>query len=121
MSEHVAVLGASPKPERYSYKACAMLAGHGHRVTPINPYHPKVAGIPSVARLSDIGQSVDTVTVYMRGQLLAPLVDDLLALSPRRVIFNPGSEDADIEKRLQLAGVVVEEACTLVLLRTGQF
>lgn len=121
MPEHVVVLGASPKPERYSYKACAMLSDHGHRVYPVNPYHSDVAGVKCVPSMAEIAGPVDTVTVYMRGALLRPLMPALLELTPNRVIFNPGSEDAALAAELEAAGIHCEEACTLVLLRTGQY
>lgn len=121
MSETVAVLGASPKPERYSNRAILMLREYGHRVIPVNPIQREIAGLPVAASLADIREPVDTVTVYVSPAHLDPLVDGLLALKPRRVIFNPGAEHPRIAARLQAAGIATEEACTLVLLRSRQF
>ena len=118
----VAVLGASPKRERFSHKAAVMLQEYGHHVLPINPYHARVAGLdcaPSLAALPP--GSVDTVTVYMREALLAPQLAELLALAPRRVIFNPGSEAPALEKTLREEGIECVDACTLVMLRSGTF
>jgi len=64
---------------------------------------------------------VDTVTVYLRPQLLAPLVPEIVARKPRRVILNPGTEDDGIEQALTREAIPVQKACTLVLLRTNQF
>lgn len=121
MAERVVVLGASPKPERYSYKATQMLTEYGHTVVPVNPYHRAVAGIQCQPDIASVDGPVDTVTVYMRGELLAPHMDALIGLSPRRVIFNPGSEDEGLARELSARGIVCEDACTLVLLRSKQF
>lgn len=120
-AEAVVVLGASPKPERYSYKAVKLLAEYGHRVFPVNPYHREVAGIPCVASVAQLREKIDTVSVYVRAELLARDLAQLIALSPRRVIFNPGTESNEMMRALTVSGIRCEEACTLVLLRTGQF
>ena len=118
----VAVLGASPKAERFSHKATVMLQEYGHRVVPVNPYHPSVAGLSCVPSLSTLEEgSVDTVTVYMREVILEPHLPELLVLMPRRIIFNPGSEAPVLEKVLREAGIECVDACTLVMLRRGTF
>ncbi|WP_084498017.1 CoA-binding protein [Spongiibacter marinus] len=104
MSERVVVLGASPKPERYSNKAARMLIEYGHTVVPVNPYHRSVAGIHCQPDIASVAGPVDTVTVYMRGELLAPHMDALLSLAPKRVIFNPGSEDEGLASELRVKG-----------------
>lgn len=116
-----AVLGASPNPERYSNKAIHMLLEHHHQVIPVHPIHKSIDGIPSVAKLADIDVPVDTVTMYMNAKTSAPLAEELIALNPRRVIFNPGAESPDLQAKLKAAGIEVEEACTLVLLQSGQY
>lgn len=118
----MAVLGASPDPDRYSNKAVRMLVAHGHRVVPVNPGHKMIEGLPAVSGLSMITPGmIDTVTVYVGAARSAGMADDLLALRPRRVIFNPGAENAGLAATLTAAGIRVEDACTLVLLQTGQF
>ncbi|MFT5888475.1 MAG: putative CoA-binding protein [Zhongshania sp.] len=121
MSETVVVLGASPKPERYSWQAVNLLAEHGHRVLPVNPYHREVAGIQCVASVADVSERVDTVSVYVRAELLGKDLAKLIALAPRRVIFNPGTESGLLADQLEKSGIATEEACTLVLLSTGQY
>lgn len=121
MSETVVVLGASPKPERYSNRALHELVAHGHRVIPVNPGHLAIDGIATVPRLSAIREPVDTVTVYVNPEVLAKQIPELIALRPKRVIFNPGAESPAAEAALDDVGVPYEEACTLVLLRTGQY
>ena len=121
MTETVAVLGASPKPERYSNQAINLLRQYGHRVIPVNPIQREIVGLPVAESLAAITENVDTVTVYVSPGHLEPLVEGLLALKPKRVIFNPGAEHPAVAARLEKAGIATEEACTLVLLRTGQF
>ena len=118
-TRHVVVLGASPKPHRYSHQAVVLLRETGHRVTPVNPRAEKVAGTPVVASLGDVPRPVHTVTLYVGPARLEPLLSDLLA--PQRVIFNPGSESATAQRELSAAGVDWLEACTLVMLRIGTF
>lgn len=121
MSETVVVLGASPKVDRYSHKAIKMLGEYGHKVVPVNPYHAQIDGLDCVKDVEEITVPVDTVTVYMRESHLLPLIDHLVTLAPRRVIFNPGAEAPSVYPALEEAGIGIEEACTLVLLRTDQF
>ena len=117
----VAILGASDNEERYAFKAQTRLMDHGYHVIPVAPSGKIILNIQSLKSLSDIQEPVDTVTLYVGPKNLAPQLDALLALKPRRVIFNPGTEDADIEKSLQDAGIHTVEACTLVLLSIEQF
>ncbi len=122
--ETVAVLGASPNPERYSNKAVRLLREHGYHVVPINPAQNTIEGLPVVralAALAALGTSVDTLTLYMAPQHLLPLAEDIVRLHPKRVIFNPGTESPALQAALDTADIAWTEACTLVLLRTGQF
>lgn len=122
MSEIVAVLGASPKSERYSNQAIRLLRDYGHTVLPVNPAQTEIEGLPVIASVDDLKEgSVDTVTLYVGPQHSAPLLPGLLHLKPKRVIFNPGSESPYLQEALEKAGIKAEEACTLVLLRTGQY
>ena len=118
---NVAILGASNKPDRYSHKALVLLAEKGHAVFPVHPALPEIDGRPVFKRLADITEPVHTVTMYVSAAHSAGLADALLAAKPARVIFNPGTENPELEDRLSAAGVEVVRACTLVLLRTGQF
>lgn len=119
--QRVAVLGASHKPERYSNQAIRLLLAHGHTVIPIHPRLDAAEGIPVVHALGDIDGRVDTLTLYVGPERLEPLAGDIVRLAPGRVIFNPGTESATLEARLDAAGIPHERACTLVLLRTAQF
>lgn len=119
--KRVVVLGASAKPERYSNQALHLLLEKGFAVLPVHPALDEIEGILVFKKLPDLGMPVDTITVYLSPERSAPLVEDLLAVKPRRVIFNPGTENPQLQQQLQDAGIEVKEACTLVLLNTGQF
>jgi predicted CoA-binding protein len=117
----VVVLGASPKPTRYSYQAVKMLADQGYRVIPV---HPKISRIDRVAVVNDmrrIQEPVHTLTLYVGAERSKHMIDDILDMAPGRVILNPGTESRDLELALKDARIPHEHACTLVLLRTGQF
>lgn len=120
-SETVVVLGASNKPDRYANMAQKLLLQHGHRVIPVHPLLQQIDGVPVHASLDQIREPIDTVTMYVGPDRSAALADALVALKPKRVIFNPGSESDLLEQRLRAAGIAYEQACTLVLLNTGQF
>ncbi len=120
-NETVVVLGASPDTSRYSNKAMHLLTEHGHHVVPVSPVYTDIDGISVLRSLGDVKQSVDTLTLYLSPKRLLPLADDIVRLHPKRVIFNPGTETPELQARLDTAGIPWEEACTLVLLRTGQY
>lgn len=119
--QHVAILGASNKPARYSHKAQLRLTENGHTIYPVSNHEIEILGVKCFASLRDIKQKIDTVTVYLNPENLLAVADDLLVLMPRRVIFNPGSESLSVMTRLDEAGIAVQTACTLVLLATDQF
>lgn len=117
----VVVLGASPKPERYSNKAVRMLLETGHKVIPVHPAIETIEGLQTAKSLEDIKKKVDTLTVYVSEKISTDLAGRILALNPLRVVFNPGTENPDLQKKLQEKHIKTELACSLVLLRTGQF
>lgn len=116
------VLGASTNPSRYSYIASGLLTEYGHEVVPVGLKKGAVFGreildIRDQPSISD----VDTVTVYIGPANQAPLFDYIPRLTPKRVIFNPGAENDVLEKLLNDRGIETVNACTLVMLRTGQY
>jgi predicted CoA-binding protein len=120
--ETVVLVGASSKPDRYAYKALALLAEYGHQVWPVNPRETEILGHKVYPSLGDIPSGpVDTVTLYVGSDKSTALRSSLSALRPKRVIFNPGAENPDLAETLRGEGIVCLEACTLVLLRTAQF
>lgn len=120
-STRVVVMGASDKSERYSYKAVALLREHGHEAIPVHPTLREVQGIPVVDSIEKVEGSVDTVTLYIGPKQTELLADAIVAKGPRRVIANPGAESETMRKKAEAAGIQYLEACTLVLLKTGQF
>lgn len=121
--ERVVIVGASPKPERYAYKAMQALLKHGHEVVLFNPTLPQssIEGHPVVKSFKEVEGPVDTVTLYVGEKISATMAEPLQTLSPRRVIFNPGAENAGLEASLREANIHCQQACTLVLLATQQF
>ena len=117
----VVVLGASPKPTRYSYQAVQLLAAAGYQVIPVHPKAHRIDQVPVVASLREVEGPVHTLTVYVGEDRSRHMIADILELAPGRIIFNPGSESRELERALTDARIEHERACTLVLLRTRQF
>lgn len=114
------VLGASTNPERYAYKAIAKLKQHGYTLVPLGVKEGEVLG-ETIETTPQFWSDIDTVTLYVGPAHQTSYVDYLKELSPRRVIFNPGTENPVVEKELQNSGIQTERACTLVLLSTNQY
>ncbi|MFH2057905.1 MAG: CoA-binding protein [Pseudomonadota bacterium] len=119
--ENVAVIGASPKTDRYSNKAIRMLSKYGHTPIPIAPKHETIENLKVYPSLDNIPEKIDTVTLYLDPARQESTIKDILKLAPKRVIFNPDTENPTAKKQLESAGIEVVEACTLVLLKTNQF
>ena len=117
----VAILGASNNPERYSYKALKMLAEHGYKTIPVHPQLKDIDGIEVKNSLSDISEEIYTLSLYVGPEKVIPLIPDIVKLKPQRVILNPGTESKELKEALEKAAIPYAEACTLVLLKTGQF
>lgn len=117
----VVVLGASPKPIRYSYQAVKLLNDKGFRVIPVHPRAQRIDQIPVVHSLAAISEPVDTLTLYIGPERVRDQIQGIVDLRPGRVILNPGAESHALEVALRQARIPFERACTLVLLRTGQF
>ncbi len=119
--ENVAILGASNKTDRYSYKALIMLLEKEHNVYPVHPVLESINEQKVFPSLNDIDDEIHTLTVYVGPQRISPLIKDIINLNPGRVILNPGTESEELKAALEEAKIPYMEACTLVLLRTGQF
>ncbi len=123
-NETVAIIGASNNPERYAYKALLSLKAKGHTPLPVNPSLELIEGVKCFSSLQEIidqEKNVDTVTLYVRPDISTNLEEILITLSPKRVIFNPGTENPSLQKSLKAQGIEALEACTLVMLNTNQF
>lgn len=114
------VIGASAKPYRYSNRALKMLRDHDHEVVAIGLRKAQVGDV-TIGTEKVLFPEIDTVTLYLNPTNQVPYYDYIINLKPRRVIFNPGTENPAFYKTLQEYGIAVEEACTLVLLTTNQY
>ena len=114
------VLGASEKAERYSNKAIQMLREHGYPVAAIGLREGQVLDVP-ILKVPQKDLNVDTVTLYLNPQNQLPHYQYLLSLHPRRIIFNPGTENPELMELARQQGIETLEACTLVLLSTDQY
>ncbi len=119
--ERVVILGASDKPDRYAYLALTKLLKFGHNPVPVHPVLRAIAGIPVSRDLSSVTGQVDTLTLYVKPSISEEIADAILLLQPGRVIFNPGTESPVLQAKLHEAGISFVEACTLVMLDTGQY
>jgi uncharacterized protein len=115
------ILGASNKPDRYSYKAMVMLEQHHHEVVLVHPSLKVIEGRNVLSKLSLVQGPIGTLTMYVSPAISDTMESEIVALHPERVIFNPGSENPRVARNLRALGITVEEACTLVLLQTNQY
>lgn len=114
------VLGASENPERYSYRAVVMLSNHHHPVMAVGKRSGNIQDVAIVTEFSS-HWAIDTITLYLNATHQQEYYERILSLRPRRIIFNPGTENPDLEEKARKAGIITQEACTLVLLQTGQY
>ena len=114
------VLGASDNPERYSFRAAHMLKKHGHEVVPVGLRKGTVAGL-DIHTDRPLATNIDTVTLYVGTRNQPAWYDYILDLKPKRILFNPGTENPELQRLAHERGIQTEEACTLVLLSIGQY
>ncbi|MBI3137305.1 MAG: CoA-binding protein [Sphingobacteriales bacterium] len=114
------VLGASDNPSRYSYLAVQRLRSHGHPVLAIGRKKTIVADV-GVETEKIKWEGVHTVTLYLNPQHQREYYDYILSLSPKRIIFNPGTENDELAGLAASNNIETTEACTLVLLSTNQY
>ncbi len=114
------VVGASPVTSRYAYLATVRLQAHGHPVHLLGKQEGSIGGASITRRIPD-GIAVDTITLYVSPPHQEELIAPLLALHPKRIIFNPGTENRGFEEAARAQGVEVVEGCTLVMLAAGQY
>lgn len=114
------VIGASENPQRYSFLAMNSLKNHGHEVEAVGLKQGIVAGIPIQTGKPELA-GIDTVTLYVGPQNQPELYEYIVGLKPKRVIFNPGTENPEFEQLLAKNKIETEQACTLVLLNTDQY
>ena len=114
------VLGASDNPSRYSYLAVNALQSKGHSVIAIGKRSGKVGEV-SIETAPRHIDNLDTVTLYLNAGNQQQYYPYILSMHPKRIIFNPGAENDELAAMATQHGILPQEACTLVLLSTGQY
>lgn len=119
-SKKTVVLGASANPSRYSYLAVNKLSAYKHPVVAIGKRAGKVGEVDIITTHPE-EKNVDTITLYLNPTNQKPYYDYILSLQPKRIIFNPGTENDELYEMAKDKGIKPIEACTLVMLSTGQY
>jgi len=114
------VVGASLNPDRYSFKAINALRLAGHTVVAFGLKEGIVADV-NIQKEWQFTADIDTVTMYVNPQRQVEFYNKIIALNPKRVIFNPGTENSEFEALLSMNKIETEQACTLVLLSIDQY
>jgi len=114
------VLGATPDPSRYAYLAANRLVKSGHSIVNVGIKTGEVAGVP-IEKPETVHDDIDTITLYVGPQNQPPLYDYIINTHPKRIIFNPGTENTELRKMAEEKGIETEYACTLVMLSVGQY
>ena len=119
-SKKTLIIGATDKPERYAYRALHMLKAHGHEVEGIARREMEVSGV-KIQNEKPSFEGIHTVTLYLSARYQSAYYDYIVSLTPKRVIFNPGTENPEFYDILDKNGIDYEVACTLVMLATNQY
>ena len=114
------VIGASPNKDRYSYLATRSLKKHGFTVYPIGIHNGEIDGLTLITD-KPLLENIDTVTLYVGPKNQPFWIEYILALKPKRIIFNPGTENPEFQTLAESAGIEVLEACTLVMLSIKEY
>ena len=114
------VLGATTNPERYSYLAIQKLRDKGHDVVAIGKHTGKVKDVEIVSEEKPI-ENLDTVTLYLNANNQKSYYNYIFSQNPKRIIFNPGAENEELESLAKEKNILTQQACTLVLLSTNQY
>jgi len=118
--KNVVLIGASSKEDSYSYMAFKLLKEKGFNVIPVHPFNKEIDGI-KVRRDLDGLSDIYAVTLYVNPVILKNYEEQIVAIKPQRVIFNPGTVSPDADKRFSKASITTVEACSIVLLKTDRF
>jgi uncharacterized protein len=121
MGLNTLVLGATPNPSRYAFMAAEMLTAYGHEVFPVGIKKGQVGRKEIARQFPDREAKIDTITLYIGPAHQPEWYDAILNSGARRIIFNPGTENAALQELAEAAGIETIEACTLVMLRTRQY
>ena len=120
MEKTTLILGATPNPQRYAYIAAERLVRHGHPIVPVGIKHGKLQGEEILQGLPDVPE-IDTVTLYIGPRHQPTYYDWLLRVNPRRIIFNPGTENPELMRLAHEHGIETVRGCTLVMLAGGNY
>jgi len=114
------ILGATTNPSRYGNIATKRLKSYGHEVVPVGIREGDIEGVPILLGQPEVND-VDTVTLYLNPKRQEAFYDYILSLHPKRIIFNPGTENPELVKLAKENDIEVEIACTLVMLSVGEY
>ena len=122
MSNKTVIIGATADPSRYAYLAAHMLDEYDHEIVPVSIKKGEILGkeILDLRKKPPI-DNVDTVTMYIGTRNQPEWYDYILDLKPKRIIFNPGTENYEFEKMAEDRGIEAVQGCTLVMLRSRQY
>lgn len=120
MNKKTVVLGASANPSRYSHLAVHKLKQYGHDVVAVGLRDGAIDGVVIQHGMPTV-TDVDTVTMYMNETRQKEFYDYIIDMKPKRIIFNPGAENEELTALAKKNGIEPLEACTLVMLSTGQY
>lgn len=115
MSKKTLVIGASLKPYRYSNLAIKTLVDYGHEVVALGLRQGSIAGI-NVETVKQNWDDIDTITLYLNPSNQLPLYDYILSINPKRIVFNPGTENEELVRKANAIGIETAIGCTLVML-----
>lgn len=114
------VLGATPNHNRYAYLTANKLKAKGHDIVNVGLKKGEIAGV-AIEQPAEIHADIDTITLYIGPNHQPDLYQYILDTKPKRIIFNPGTENTELKNLANQKGIETIEACTLVLLATGQY
>ncbi len=120
MSKKTLIIGASENPERYAYKAAHKLTENGHQIVNIGIKAGEVAGQP-IQTDKPVFADIDTITLYVGAKNQPEWYDYILKTQPKRIVFNPGTENPELKTLAEKAGIATIEGCTLVMLSIGNY
>lgn len=120
MAKKTLILGATENPERYAYKAAHKLTENGHPIINVGIKKGEVAGQP-IHVDKPIFDNIDTITLYVGAKNQPEWYDYILQTKPQRLVFNPGTENAELKNLAEKQGIETVEACTLVMLSIGNY
>ena len=120
MNKKTLILGASPNEGRYANLAANRLVRSGHSIVNVGLRSGEVAGVP-IEKPGTIHNDIDTITLYVGPQRQEELYDYIINTHPKRIIFNPGTENSVLRRMANEKGIETAYACTLVLLSIGQY